>query len=99
MAAFSTNFKIINCIFEDNAAFNNVGRTAYEGALQVGMDNTYGVVSGCAFKNNYVISDDKSKPSYGGATGIRKGTVMENCYFEGNYADKVEQYISSHRVQ
>ena len=88
VAAFSTNFKIINCVFEENAAFNNVGRTAYEGALQVGMDNTYGLVSGCTFKNNYVISDDKSKPSYGGATGIRKGTVIENCYFEGNQADK-----------
>ncbi|MBO6109637.1 MAG: hypothetical protein J6P12_02035 [Methanobrevibacter sp.] len=88
VAAFSTNFKIINCVFEDNAAFNNVGRTAYEGALQVGMSNTYGLVSGCTFKNNYVISDDKSKPSYGGATGIRTGTVMENCYFEGNHADK-----------
>jgi len=87
VAAFSTNFKIINCIFENNYASNNVGRTAYEGALQAGMAGTQGIISGCIFKNNHVTSNKKDKPSYGGALGIRQGTTVENCYFEGNDAD------------
>ena len=86
-AIFATNFTVINTIFENNFASNNVGRTAYEGALQVGMAGTYGIVKNCTFKNNYAKSNNKNYPSRGGAMGLREGTLVENCKFINNNAE------------
>ncbi len=86
-AIFATNFTVINTIFENNFASNNVGRTAYEGALQVGMTGTYGIVKNCTFKNNYAKSNNKNYPSRGGAMGLREGTIVENCKFINNNAE------------
>ncbi len=86
-ACFSTNFKIINTLFENNYASNNIGRTAYEGALQAGMTGTYGLISNCTFKNNYAKSNNKSQGSWAGALSIRKGTTVEKSTFINNYAD------------
>ena len=86
-ACFSTNFKIINTLFENNYASNNVGRTAYEGALQAGMEGTYGLISNCTFKNNYAKSNNKTQPSRAGALSLRSGTTVEKCTFINNAAD------------
>ena len=86
-AIFSTNFAVINTTFEDNFASNDVGRVACEGALQVGMAGTYGLVRNCTFKNNHAKSGDRYNPSRGGAMGLREGTIVENCKFINNKAE------------
>lgn len=86
-ACFSTNFKIINVLFENNAVFNNIGISAYEGAIQVGMNETYGLVENCTFKNNYARSNNKNEPSRAGAMIVRNGTIVNNCTFINNKAD------------
>ena len=87
VAIFGTNFTVINTTFENNFASNNMWRAACEGALQVGMAGTNGIVYNCTFKNNYVRSNDMLNPSRGGAMGLRKGTVVENCKFINNDAE------------
>ena len=88
LAAFSKNFKIINTVFENNYVSNNMGRTAVGGALIAGRNQqgTYGTISGCTFKNNYVKSDN-NEYSRGGAAGIQDNTIVENCKFISNNAD------------
>lgn len=88
LAAFSTDFKIINTTFTNNIVTNNMGRSAVGGALIAGINQkgTYGLISGCTFKNNKAITNNK-EASRGGAAGIQDNTIIENCKFISNTAD------------
>ena len=86
VAAFGDNSQIINCVFDSNSVYNDLGDTTFGGALQIGLDDAVsrGYVKNCKFYNNYVRSDIEG--SHGGAGCVRDGVVYENCIFENNSA-------------
>ena len=88
LAAFSTDYKIIDCVFENNYVTNNMSQSNFGGALVAGsnFEGVTGIVSGCIFKNNYAISDN-DEPSNGGAIDLRQIVTLRDCVFEDNFAD------------
>ena len=84
LAVFSTDSRIVNCIFDSNWA-TGLG-DSYGGALQTGMDSKDSrvMVLNCTFRNNGVTCKGTS---HGGASCVREGTDYVKCIFINNSAD------------
>ena len=88
LAAFSTDYKIVDCVFEGNYVANNMSQSNFGGALVAGssFEGVIGIVSRCTFRNNYAVSGN-DEPSNGGAVDLRQKATLVDCFFEGNFAD------------
>ncbi|MCH2160232.1 MAG: right-handed parallel beta-helix repeat-containing protein [Phycisphaerales bacterium] len=77
---------IRNCVFENNRATN------YGGAIQIHNDDSVSntLVTGCTFISNQVYWDNSAGAvsGRGGAIAVfRGGPVIEDCSFQGNWAE------------
>ena len=88
LAAFSTDYKILDCVFENNYVENNMSQSNFGGALLAGsnFEGVTGIISRCTFKNNYAKSGNEES-SNGGAVDLRQKATLKDCIFEDNFAD------------
>lgn len=87
----SYSIEINGIVFQNGQGKHTSSTNELGGAISGGSPSEGSIpdirIRNCAFKNNGVIKKDNTSGGMGGAVYIRGTTLIEKCYFYGNFAD------------